>query len=66
MASKNANNNEGLTAKTTIKSIQDRYKKLQDTFDRRDGKDRVMSGAGGEITEVDEVLGAIAEAKEGI
>ncbi|PXF43603.1 hypothetical protein BWQ96_06612 [Gracilariopsis chorda] len=47
VASQKANEHEALTVKTSIKSIQDRYKKSQDIFDKQDARERVMSGVCG-------------------
>lgn len=46
------------------KRIEDRYKKLQDSFDRHDACDRVLSGVRGQIRELDDLLVPIGEARK--
>ena len=62
-ASKIANENPNFGHKVTGKIIQDRFKKLLDNYSRRDGRDRNMSGTGGELGELDQLLGDLLEAK---
>lgn len=57
-----SNDNPQMSKKLTAKSLQDRYKKLQDQFHVYDTKHRVIGGVGGDIDELDELLGGIAEA----
>ena len=65
-AATKANLNKNLSVRVTAKSIQDRYKKIQDAFDRRDAKDRRLSGVGGEIGELGGLLSMMAEARNEI
>ena len=65
-AASRANLNKKLSQKVTAKSIQDRYKKIQHGFDRRDAADRKLSGVGGEIGELDELLGMMAEGRNDV
>ena len=58
-----ANANPNFTHKVTGKHIQDRFKKLLDQYAKRNGQDSVHSGVGGEIGELDELLGDILKAK---
>eukprot|EP00171_Calliarthron_tuberculosum_P002886 IDg2886t1 len=59
-----ANRNPQLSAKATAKRLQDRYKKLMYAFARTDRKEQQMSGIGGEVRELDELLGRMMEAQE--
>ena len=66
VATENANCNPSLSAKVTAKSLQDRYKKLLENFRRADAADRRMSGVGGEMCEMDELLGMMEEARNDV
>lgn len=46
------------------KSVRDRYERLQKAFNKRDREDAAMSGIGGKVGEVDELLGQMREARE--
>jgi hypothetical protein len=48
----------------TSKSIQDRYVKLQKIYDRGDAAQRKMSGVGGDVGELDELLAGVQEARD--
>lgn len=62
-AADNANRNAALSTPVTAKSIQNRYMKIQDLFDRKDNKNRMMSGVGGEVTELEQLLGEMRESR---
>jgi len=47
-----------------VKSVLDRFKKIQDAFDKKDAAERRMSGVGGEVTEMEEILGMMAKMKD--
>lgn len=63
-AADTANMSPCLSVKVNAKSIQDRYKKLQDAFDRGDSKNRNLSGVGGEMGEAEELLSHMKEVKD--
>ena len=63
-AAENANGNTALLSKVTGKSIQDRYIKLQAAFDKGDAKEFKMSGMGGEVGEIEELLAMMKEARD--
>lgn len=59
-----ANANPSFAHSVNAKSIQDRFLRLVEDFETRDAQDKVMSGVGGEIGEVDALLGDIVEARK--
>jgi len=42
-----ANANPSFSVRATVKSVLDRFKKIQDAFDKKDAAERHMSGVGG-------------------
>lgn len=63
-AAHRANANPNLSAPVSSKRLQDRYKKLMDAFAKKDRQERMMSGIGGEVGELNELLGELLEAQE--
>jgi hypothetical protein len=63
VAAGRANANPAMNTTVTSKSIQDRYLKLQTFYDRGETAQRKMSGVGGEVGELEELLGAMQEAR---
>ena len=59
-----ANSNADFKCKVNAKSLQDRYLKLQSSFDRRDSEEHGMSGVGGAVGEMDELPGMMAEVRQ--
>lgn len=59
-----ANLNPNFKHTVTGKNIQDRFKKILDDFAARDARDQNMSGTGGEVGELDQLLGDMLEAKK--
>lgn len=55
--------NSDFTPSLDGKSVRDRYERLQRTFNKKDKKDAMLSGVGGEITEADELLSQMEEAR---
>lgn len=45
------------------KSVRDRYERLQRSFNKKDKKDALLSGVGGEVSEADEMLSQMEEAR---
>ncbi|PXF48774.1 hypothetical protein BWQ96_01330 [Gracilariopsis chorda] len=64
MASQKTNDNEAVTVKTSNKSMKNRYEKVQDIFDKKNAQERVISGVGSKVTEMDELFGAMVDARE--
>lgn len=58
-----ANEKPHFNHEVSAKNLEDRYKKLIDDFAKKDSRDRLISGTGGEIVESDQLLGDILEAK---
>lgn len=63
MAARKSNENTHLKHEISGKNLQDRFKKLIGDFARSDNRDRLMCGTGGEIGELDQLLGDMLEAK---
>ena len=63
-AAKKSNATKRLSCAVTWKSVQDRYKRIQSRFDERDKIDGLMSGVGGEVGEMEELLSAMREARQ--
>ena len=63
-ASKKANATRRLTCPVTWKSVQDRYKRIQARFDEHDKIDGLMSGVGGDLGEMQELLSSMKEARQ--
>lgn len=63
-AAEKANENPSFKHKVTGKNVQGRFRKLLDDLSKRDAKHKVLSGVGGEIEELDEMLGDLLEAKK--
>lgn len=64
-AATKANENPLLRARVTWKSIQDRYKRLQETFEKGQDAQQVLSGVGGgAMGEIEELLLGMREAKD--
>ena len=64
VAAERANANPAMHINVTSMSIQDRYVKLQTLHDRGDAAQRKMSGVGGEVGELEELLGEMQEARD--
>lgn len=60
----NVNENPSMNQKVTWKSVQDRYKRLQADFDKSDKRNQMMSGVGGEVGELEELLMEMREARD--
>lgn len=56
--------NVDFKVKIDAKSARDRYERLQKTFDQDDRRNAMMSGVGGEMTETQEMLSKMKEARE--
>ena len=65
-AAAKVNENEAMKEKVTWKSVRDRYKKIQEKFDKRDNCERRISGSGGEVGEMDELLMEMKQARDDI
>lgn len=65
-AAARANENPGLREKVAWKSVQDRFKRLQEVHTKRDRWNQRASGVGGEVGEMEEVLSSMRESKEDI
>ena len=63
-AAKKANTTKRLSCPVTCKSIQYRYKHIQGRFDDHDRVDALMSGVGGEVGEMEELLISMREARQ--
>jgi hypothetical protein len=63
-AAERANANPEMRTNVTSKSIQDRYVKLQALYERDDAAPRTMSVVGGEVGELEELLGTISSTME--
>ena len=50
--------------KASWKSVQDRYRRLQEQFDKDDDADRGRSGVGGGVTEMEELLSMMREERD--
>ena len=59
-----ANQNPNLTSKVNCKHLQDRFKKLMDSFRLKDNWERRMSGIGGDVGGLDELLEEMLEAQK--
>jgi hypothetical protein len=62
-AAERAHENPEMRTNVTSKSIQDRYVKLQALYERGDAAQRKMSGVGGGVGELEEILGSMQEAR---
>lgn len=62
VAARKANENPHFKNDISGKNLQDRFKKLTDDFARRENRGWLMSGTGGEIGELDHLLGDMLEA----
>jgi hypothetical protein len=62
-AAERANSNPEMRTNVTSKSIQDRYVKLHALYERDDAAQRKMLGVGGEVGELEELLGTMQEAR---
>jgi hypothetical protein len=62
-AAERANANPEMRTNVTSKSIQYKYVKLQALYKRDDAAQRKMSGVGGEVGELEELLGTMQEAR---
>lgn len=58
------NNNVEFSIKVYAKRVRDRYELLQRHFNRKNWKDAIMSGVGGELTNVDELLSVMQDLRE--
>lgn len=56
--------NPNFIRNVTSKCVQDRFKRLLDDFETRDRDDHQRSGTGGEISEMDNLLGEMAQARK--
>lgn len=63
-AAKKSNATHRLSCVVTWKSIQDRYKRIQTRFDERDRVESLMSGVGGDVGEMEELLSSMKEARQ--
>lgn len=64
-AAQAVNDNTAMRTSVTWKSVQDRYKRLQEVFDREDNANKVLSGvSGGAMGELDELLMGMREARD--
>jgi hypothetical protein len=63
-AAERANANPTMKTAVTSKSIQDRYVKLQKIYDRGDAAQRKMSGVGGDVGELDELLAGMQQDRD--
>lgn len=63
-AANKANATRRLTCPVTWKSVQDRYKRIQARFDERERVESLMSGVGGELGEIEELLSSMKEARQ--
>ena len=63
-ASHFAYSNAYFKCKVNAKSLQDGYPKMQSSFGRRDSEEHGMSGVGGAVGEMDELLWTMAEARK--
>lgn len=61
IAAKRSNATTKLSCTVTWKAVQDKYKRVQQGFDERDAVDQRMSGIGGEVDEMDELLMGMKE-----
>lgn len=52
--------------KVAWEGVGDRYKRIQKTFDKRDNCERKISGIGGEVGEMDELLMDMRQARDDI
>lgn len=58
------NSRKSMPKSMTWKNAQDRYELLQRQFNSMDNKDRALSGVGGDVTECDEMLSMMREARQ--
>ena len=61
-AASNFNANLTVVQTVTWKSVRDRYKRVQEQFDKSDNANQRLSGVGGEIGEMEELLMGMREA----
>lgn len=64
LAAVKANATKRLHCSISWKSLQDRYKRIQARFDRDDRTEQRMSGIGGEVSEMDEILAIMKEERD--
>ena len=62
-AANNLNTTVSVAQNVTGKTVRDRYKRLQEKFDRNDNANQRMSGVGREVGEMEELLMAIPSRK---
>ena len=63
-AAGNFNANISVVQTVTWKSVRDCYKRLQEHFDKSDNANQRLSGVGGEIGEMEELLMSMREARD--
>jgi len=64
IAARRSNATKKLSCTVTWKAVQDRYKRLQQRYNTRDAIDQQMSGIGGEVGEMEELLSTMKEEKQ--
>ena len=63
-AASNFNANPSVFQTVTWKSVRDRYKRLQEQFHKSDNANQRLSGVGGEVGEIEELLMEMREARD--
>lgn len=63
-AANSLNGNRDFSVHVDGKSVRDRYERMQKLYNQKDRKDALLSGVGGEVTEADELLSVMREARE--
>ena len=58
------NENAAVLEKVSWKTVRDRYKRIQDQFDKRDSCERRMSGTGSKFGELDELVMDMRQARQ--
>lgn len=66
VVARHANANLNLSTNVSPKRPQDRFKRVIESFERKDVGERRMSGIGGEFGEIEELLGRVAEEKNDV
>eukprot|EP00171_Calliarthron_tuberculosum_P001767 IDg1767t1 len=66
VAAHKANCSKKISCAVTWKSIQDRYKRLQSRFDASERVESAMSGVGGEVGEMEELLSMMRDARRDV